>query len=645
MRLQSHPWQSYGPKARNVSSFQNLDGATSEDSMANTSLLRPEFFREISPQRPGGWPSLLERLQRWAENSPDGIAFKTWEGSGFDRSMQVTSLTWSRVWEQLSVSQLMRNPVDPRPIVLALQNSGLAPMHILEVWCADRCLIPLALNEPEVRVVELLRSLPSDVELRCSAKPSGLTASTHWTRLGFVPMGSSSSEDLNSNSESAPVDLASTNWDEDSAQLNPGVESVNLWMNAVLTSGSTGFSKLVPQTRGQVFANAEALARRLKLKSGDRILTPLPLYHVNALNFALLTSVMIGAEVHFTHALPIKSLLSTISQVHPRFVSLIPPLLRQLQACSDDELRAAFKSTEAVVTAATALAPDLYEFWVKKIGIQVIQGYGLSESVNFSCLTPLQPSYPYRNLIAESRSEGVPSTQSQRFVSIGTALDGTEVSIRDQQDQELPPGTVGEICLRGYSVMNGYWNVPEADQPMRNNWLRTGDLGFEVVQLDGQSTYFHAGRIKEVMKRSGETISLIEVDFKINSEFARDLGESHRSQLEQLGVLDFMSVGFAHAITGEELGLVVRIDAQRLREVGKKNWLVQTDVVWKSALQGVQEKFRPRVLLYVEDELRTASGKPQRWKRAADFEAVRNLVMTKDFKVVWSSQLTLTEVD
>jgi acyl-CoA synthetase (AMP-forming)/AMP-acid ligase II len=411
-------------------------------------------------------------------------------------------------------------------------------------------------------------------------------------------------------------------------------------MNAVLTSGSTGFSKLVPQTRGQVFANAEALARRLQLRSGDRILTPLPLYHVNALNFSLLTSAMVGAEAHFTHALPLRSFLSTIAEVRPRFVSLIPPLLRQLQSCSEIELRAALRDTEALITAATALSPELYEFVVRKLGLRLLQGYGLSESVNFSCLMELHPQRPAEDFLSEITVEGESVSAAQRYVSIGSALEGTEVSIRDQEDRAVPEGQVGEICVRGFSTMNGYWNVKPEDQPIRSEWLRTGDLGFEKIPRDGPSIFFHAGRIKEVMKRSGETISLIEVDFKINRALATETGHQLRQQLESLGFLDFMAVGFSHSITGEELALVVRVDPRQVGELGREPWSEKSQSEWAKVFSALDVKFRPRVLLYVAEDFRTASGKPQRWKPKVELAPARDQIMTAVPLVLWSSSLT-----
>lgn len=627
------PWQSCRWNKSDVYAVSGASPIGLEDSTAES--LNPEFFQKVQIGAGRTWPSLPERLHFWARSRPDEVAFKTWYSQGLGQKAQEVSLTWSQLGARLKATNLPYHSEDPRPVALALQNSGLAPLHILEVWCSDRCLIPLSVTESEGRVSEILKCLPEDIDRRYSVDVSRQELAIPWQRLGFAPI-SNGDESVSVTSKGSTS--LSQEREESEARIQAG--SLHRWMNAVLTSGSTGFSKLVPQTRSQVLANAESLARRLNLQAGDRILTPLPLYHVNALNFSLLTSAMIGAEVHFTHALPIRSLLATIAEVRPRFVSLIPPLIRQLQSCPTEELKFAFRDTEALISAATALSPDLYEHFVRDLGIRILQGYGLSESVNFSCLMPPAFMHSIEDLTAQIGLAGTSTRDVQKFVSIGPALDGTEVSVRDADDRPLPEGSVGEICVRGFSVMDGYWSVASEDQPFVGSWMRTGDLGIKKTLADGQSIFFHVGRIKEVMKRSGETISLIEVDFKINQALTDGLGQLTRQHFDNLGISDFMATGFSHEITGEELALVVRVDPRRIRELGRSTWLEQTQNSLRTVIHGLSEKFRPRVFLFVDEEIRTASGKPQRWKWRAELAQVRNVIMTSEAKVIWNSSLS-----
>ncbi len=626
MLAESYPWQGCGALAK-ANHTESISDSSAKAQSQELEFLRPQFFRSIEVGVGHEWPSLIERIYHWSKLSPASLGICCWEPSGRDsRSLAKTEFTWHQIQERLESSQLEPSHIDSRPIVLVLANRALAPLQILEIWCAQRCLIPMSQAETQDRMVELLRSLPEDLVKLSS------TAEHSW---GIESLGFQNFELYRSNRRDGRDQLSIPRYDRQSDRGLKDSDSLAMsrWMNAVLTSGSTGFSKLVPQTRAQVFANAESLARRLELRAGDRLFTPLPLYHVNALNFALLTSILTGLEVHFSHALSPRSLLSAIGEARPRFVSLIPPLLRQLQSFSDDELRVAFRNTEAVISAATALSPELYDFVRDRLRIQLRQGYGLSECVNFSCMMKSADTDSGEFVVERE----LPDIGRQRLVSIGEALDGTEICIQDEQGRKLPVGQIGEICIRGYSAMNGYWSVSSQQQPFRDGWFQTGDLGFARVKPQGEITYFHAGRIKEVMKRSGETISLIEVDFKVNELLADPSAPVQRKTLEEAGARDFMAIGFSHEFTGEELGLVVQVGKLKSSAEFDPDEIRFIEAAWVKVLEQINPKLRPRAVLYVEDELRTASGKPQRWKFKSNFSPLRSQIMTLVPIQIWES--------
>jgi len=96
-----------------------------------------------------------------------------------------------------------------------------------------------------------------------------------------------------------------------------------------------------------------------------------------------------------------------------------------------------------------------------------------------------------------------------KFGSVGLPTGTTGISILNENGEELPKGTAGEICIRGGNIMNGYENNPAANAvAFTGGWLRTGDLGI----LDQDGYIFIQGRLKELINRGGEKISPREID-------------------------------------------------------------------------------------------------------------------------------------
>ena len=107
-------------------------------------------------------------------------------------------------------------------------------------------------------------------------------------------------------------------------------------------------------------------------------------------------------------------------------------------------------------------------------------------------------------IAATNRNDAI----KKRFETVGRPLPGVEVKVVSPTGEELEAGTQGELCVRGYNVMKGYYNKPEATLAAVNDsgWLHTGDLGI----LDEDGYCMITGRIKDVIIRGGENIYPLE---------------------------------------------------------------------------------------------------------------------------------------
>jgi long-chain acyl-CoA synthetase len=134
---------------------------------------------------------------------------------------------------------------------------------------------------------------------------------------------------------------------------------------------------------------------------------------------------------------------------------------------------------------------ELIRDFREKFGAQVVDGYGLTEAAGVT-----------------TTSAGAPIKPG----SIGQAFFEQETEIMDADNNILPYGTVGEICIKGEAVVLGYLNQPEATaETIKDGWLHTGDLGY----MDEQGYFYYSGRLKEMINRGGENIYPREIELPL----------------------------------------------------------------------------------------------------------------------------------
>jgi acyl-CoA synthetase (AMP-forming)/AMP-acid ligase II len=349
------------------------------------------------------------------------------------------------------------------------------------------------------------------------------------------------------------------------------------WIS-VFTSGSTGHSKVVEQLESGVLQNVDALIERHALGPGNCVATAMPVFHVNALEFSFLATLLSGAKLVLFERFQLGPLAAALPRENVRILSAIPQMIGQLLERTHVLPPGALATLDYVVTAAAPLPPAYASAALAAFPFRVLQGYGLSEAVNFSTLLP-------RDL---SDDEHRRWTTGFDRPSIGTALRGNEVLVLGDDGRELAEREVGELCVRGHTVMRGY-RGDERREVFAGGVLHTGDLGYYVNDPARGRFFFHAGRRKDVIKRLGETVSLVEVD----------------ELLLGLEGAEGIAVGFEHRDTGEEVAVALRLAA------GREPPVAELRRRFAASLPAAQA---PKVALVVSESLTTSSGKPCRWK-------------------------------
>ena len=347
----------------------------------------------------------------------------------------------------------------------------------------------------------------------------------------------------------------------------------------IFTSGSTGYSKIVQQPERAILSNVDALIKLFSFSERRYVIaTAMPIYHVNTLEFSFFCSLLSGQHLILYEKFNILEIIESFKSDKVQIFSANPPILQSLSEMhlKINQLPIAL---EYCLTAASSLSPHLAEQMVNKFKFKIIQGYGLSEAANFSLMIPP---------ILSKEKVDYWLTNFER-PSVGTAVPGNIVKILNPDLSEVNEGETGDICIRGHNVMIGYKNAQNADV-FKDDYLHTADRGFFRHCFEtNQKFFFITGRTKDVIKRFGHTISLVEID-------------DYLTGWKPLG-LQAIAVPFENKNSGEEIGVVVSGDVTDEQMLDLKYYLVAQLPSWT----------RPRILIATSQLLRTESGKPKRW--------------------------------
>ncbi len=255
----------------------------------------------------------------------------------------------------------------------------------------------------------------------------------------------------------------------------------------VYTSGTTGRPKGAVLRDAALLANA-ALSRDMHgLRAADHVLTVLPLFHVGGLNIQTVPALLAGACVTLHGRFEPGATLAAIGADRPTLTVLVPATLQALAAHADWPA-AALDSLRAVTTGSTVVQPAVVAPFVAR-GVPVLQVYGSTETAPVALYTTPGRVYP--------------------ATSTGHAGPGVSVRAVDDAGAAVPPGTPGEIWLRGPQLFDRYWQNPAATaEAMAGGWYHTGDIGTQAA--DGSWTVHD--RKKNLIVSGGENIYPAEIE-------------------------------------------------------------------------------------------------------------------------------------
>jgi acyl-CoA synthetase (AMP-forming)/AMP-acid ligase II/acyl carrier protein len=332
------------------------------------------------------------------------------------------------------------------------------------------------------------------------------------------------------------------------------------------TSGTTSRPKKVALSHSQLFGSAGTIATSLQLTEADRCLNVMPLFHVHGLVGGVLASLAAGSSVVCTEGFAASTFFDFLEQFRPTWYTGVPAIHQAvLEAAEKRPHEARHGSLRFIRSCSAPLLPRLMHELEKAFGIPVIEAYGMTEAGHQIASNPLPPCH------RKAGSVGLPT--------------GTEITIMNGQGGTLLPGEKGEILIRGASVISAYAGAPAVDNSsFKDGWLRTGDQGY----LDQDGYLFISGRLKEIVNRGGEKISLREVD---------------EALLEHPQVSQAAAFALPHPSLGEEIAAaVIARDKSQVTESNLREYLFARLAEFKV----------PSRIWFVDQLPRTATGKIRR---------------------------------
>lgn len=322
----------------------------------------------------------------------------------------------------------------------------------------------------------------------------------------------------------------------------------------IYTSGSTGDPKGVLLSKNAVIENARIVGKIHGFDRGLKHATCLPLFHCNAICMSLIGSIIYEQPFFLLNKFSAHKYINLITKNHIKTASIVPALLESIVT---EKIKLP-DSLDYFITAAAPLSSDLAKRFYELYGPKLVQGYGLSEAVNFSFVMPKLGS---KDFVEQYINQHPP---------VGLPLEGCEVKIED-----------GEILVRNKCIMKGYLKNHNATSQVitDDGFLKTGDMGY----FRGQYLVL-SGRKKEIINRGGEVI------------YPKDVEENWRFY----GLKNnFIALSIQDDLLSEEVGLWTE-------SADNKNIL---NILFKS-------RYRPAAV-QTGNIFSTSVGKPQRIKMGA----------------------------
>ncbi|MBS4032669.1 MAG: AMP-binding protein [Clostridiales bacterium] len=375
--------------------------------------------------------------------------------------------------------------------------------------------------------------------------------------------------------------------DEELAALQAACDPEDV-INMQYTSGTTGFPKGVMLTHNNVINNAYYVGECQNYSENDRLCIPVPFFHCFGLTMSITTCVVYGATMVPVEEFKPVWVLEAIDKEKCTALQGVPTMW--IAELEHPEFRNYDMTSLRTGIMAGAPCPiEVMRKVVEKMAPEVTIAYGQTEA------SPV---------VTQTRTD---DEIERRVTTVGRSIPGVEIKIfNPETGEECAPGVQGEICIRGYVIMKGYYKMPEATEKAidEEGWLHSGDLGTK----DEHGYVKITGRLKDMIIRGGENI------------YPREIEEFLYTNPK---VSDVQVIGVPSAKYGEEVMAIIKL----------REGVESSEEEMREFCQGKIARHKiPKYIGFMENYPMTASGKIQKYK-LRDW-AIKELKLEADAGIV-----------
>ncbi|WP_110926479.1 fatty acid--CoA ligase [Bacillus massiliglaciei] len=339
------------------------------------------------------------------------------------------------------------------------------------------------------------------------------------------------------------------------------------------TSGTTGRPKGVLHSHREMAIQSDILMEAMKLESEDVGLITAPMFHCAELHCAFLPRVQAGARNVVLHQFQAKKVLELIENERITKLFAAPAMWNMLlqEKLADFDL----SSLHLGLYGAAPMAPALVTACQEKLGVRLIQAYGMTE------MGPAITLLSEEDQIRKSGSAGK-ACREHEIIIARPSEDGPS-----DPDDRMEPGEAGEILVKGPCLMQGYFQLEEVtEKALYKGWYHSGDIGF----LDEEGYLWVKDRVDDMIISGGENIYPREVEDTL---------------YEHQGILDCAVIGQPDEKWGERVTAFI---------VAKKPGLTEEELEqWCKNSRKLANYKRPRTYIFCDELPRNASGKIQKF--------------------------------
>jgi long-chain acyl-CoA synthetase len=328
------------------------------------------------------------------------------------------------------------------------------------------------------------------------------------------------------------------------------------------TSGTTGQPKGAELTHENLLRNAQ-VSRDTLFDIGERdvVLGALPLFHTFGQTVCMNCSTLGGASLTFIPRFDPGKALEIIERDKVTIFAGVPTMYNAMLNHPSRET-VDVSCLRLCVSGGAAMPGETLRAFEEAFGCKILEGYGLSETSPVASF-----NHPDRE---------------RKIGSIGTPIDGVEMKVVDEDDNDVDTGEIGEIVIRGHNIMKGYFKREDAtEEAMRGGWFHTGD----IAKVDEDGYFFIVDRKKDMIIRGGYNV------------YPREIEEV---LFQHPAVLECAVVGVPHDSLGEEVGAAVVLKGDEDASAEDLQAFVK---------QQVAAYKYPRQIWFIDELPKTATGK------------------------------------